>query len=382
MSAVNAVKDSFRDIMHSLRSGEDLPEEEAESTTDTTPSGEAPTESSSPEDKVDDESQEAETSEQPSTGEEDQAATPDAEGSEGLDSGGADTGDTTDTPETDGSQTVLIDGEEVTLEELREWRQNGLRQSDYTRKTQEAAAVRKAAEAKEALVAEIVADDVMSQFIAAHPKALLGLIQDPENTRTLLGNAEEVQALWDDYELIADNPRLAERFHGKPEDAEEALASQREAENIAALANHLDSQVDEIAKGFEGVDAEEVRSYVLSLGRVPTGENADPEEVRAAFGRLFSLFYVQDRESGNYDLDDKLIRSRFEQLAAATTTAAATKDQTATEHNAEVDAKLKDTAPPASHGKGDAPAPERDRMPEAKNLDSVIHDLLGYGPAS
>lgn len=38
----------------------------------------------------------------------------------------------------------LIDGEEVTASELMEWRQNGLRQSDYTKKTQEAAEQRQA----------------------------------------------------------------------------------------------------------------------------------------------------------------------------------------------------------------------------------------------
>lgn len=42
-----------------------------------------------------------------------------------------------------------IDGEEFTLDEIREWRKSGLRQADYTRKTQEVAKQRK--EAEEAL---------------------------------------------------------------------------------------------------------------------------------------------------------------------------------------------------------------------------------------
>lgn len=42
-----------------------------------------------------------------------------------------------------------IDGEEFSIEEIREWRKSGLRQSDYTRKTQEVAKQRK--EAEEAL---------------------------------------------------------------------------------------------------------------------------------------------------------------------------------------------------------------------------------------
>jgi hypothetical protein len=380
MNVVQKTKESFRDIMYALTSGDDLPDEEAESTTDATPSGEAPKESFSSEDKSAVESQEADSKEH--SGEEpgDQAEG-ESKAPEGEDQGGdADKQDTTSKSDDEGgSQTIMIDGEEVTLEDIREWKKGTLRQADYTRKTQEAATVRKQAEAKEALVAEIVADEAMSQFIAAHPKALMGLLADPENTRAILGNAEEVQALWDDYELIADNPRLAQRFHGKAEDAESELALQREADNILAMANHLDATVDEIAKGFDGVDADEVRSYVLSVGRVPTGEDADPDEVRAAFGRLFSLFYVQDAESGNYDLNDTLIRSRFEQLAASRQTAAATQNKQASAHNAEVDAKLKDTAPPATAG-GDAPAPTRKAPEEANSLDSVIHDLLGYGP--
>lgn len=36
-----------------------------------------------------------------------------------------------------------IDGEDVTLDQIKEWKQNGLRQSDYTRKTQELAEQRK-----------------------------------------------------------------------------------------------------------------------------------------------------------------------------------------------------------------------------------------------
>lgn len=47
--------------------------------------------------------------------------------------------------------TVKIDGKdvEVTPEELKEWRDSGLRQADYTRKTQEIAEIRRAAEARQ-----------------------------------------------------------------------------------------------------------------------------------------------------------------------------------------------------------------------------------------
>ena len=37
-----------------------------------------------------------------------------------------------------------VDGEKITIDQIKEWKQNGLRQSDYTRKTQELAEQRKA----------------------------------------------------------------------------------------------------------------------------------------------------------------------------------------------------------------------------------------------
>ena len=151
---------------------------------------------------------------------------------------------------------------------------------------------------------------------------------------------------------------------------------QPSAENIQQIANYLDHKVEEMAKEFEGVDADEVRDYVLQLGRVPVGDNVDAEAVKQGFGRIFSLMFVQD-ESGNYDLDDTLLRSRYEQLSTAAATAATASDDAASEHNAEVDAKLKDSAPPATEG-GKSPAPESEKLEPAKNLDEVIHGLLGY----
>ena len=260
---------------------------------------------------------------------------------------------------------------------MREWRKDGLRQADYTRKTQEVSETRKQYEANLKLTEEIVADDAMGSFISAHPAVLPKLLADPENTRAILGDAEEIQALWDDYELISNNPRLAERFHGKDEGAEEALANKREAENIQAIATYLDQRVGDIAKEYEGVDADKVREYVLNLGRVPVGDNVDPAEVKDAFGRLFSLMFVQD-ESGSYDLDETLIRSRYEQLASAHKAAASSSSSEADEHNKSVDAKLADSAPPASKG-GSGAGPERESLPKADSLNSVIHDLMGYG---
>lgn len=55
--------------------------------------------------------------------------------------------DEADEEEGEEEPVFVIDGEEVTLTQLQEWRRDGLRQADYTRKTQQAAEIRKQAEA-------------------------------------------------------------------------------------------------------------------------------------------------------------------------------------------------------------------------------------------
>lgn len=54
-----------------------------------------------------------------------------------------------------------IDGEDFTIEQIKEWKQNGLRQSDYTKKTQELAEQRKQLEA---LKVEIPNQDTSSEL--------------------------------------------------------------------------------------------------------------------------------------------------------------------------------------------------------------------------
>lgn len=46
-------------------------------------------------------------------------------------------------PVVETTPTYEIDGEKFTIDQIKEWKQNGLRQSDYTRKTQELAQMRK-----------------------------------------------------------------------------------------------------------------------------------------------------------------------------------------------------------------------------------------------
>lgn len=272
-----------------------------------------------------------------------------------------------------------IDGETYTLDEIREWKQSGLRQSDYTRKRQADAEERRQAEeriaSRESLLADVIADESMKEFIRARPEVIPILLSDPDNTRQVLGKPEEIQALWDDYELVADNPRLAARFAKEEPDAELALQQQRIVDNVAAVANALDEAVDNLAAKYEGVDPDDVKDYVLKLGRVPTTEGADPEEVVNAFGRLYNLFFVQD-ENGLH-LDPTIIQTQYENLSRAATSALSEERAKQEEHNAEVDAQLKDAPPPKlPHGSGPGPVKERER--EYTDVNEVIRDLQGY----
>ena len=61
----------------------------------------------------------------------------------------------TETQEQESDLYYDINGEEVSAQTVLEWKQNGLRQADYTKKTQQAAEIRKQAEAKLAETAEL-----------------------------------------------------------------------------------------------------------------------------------------------------------------------------------------------------------------------------------
>jgi hypothetical protein len=368
------------DVIENLKYGTISPSEEDEP--ETNPDGPAAgdpdadkAEESTPEpDKPEEESKD-EPEEEPAKEAEPEPESGEAEGSEE----GADDEDKSDEPEDEGDGATLIelDGEKVTLEQIREWKNDGLRHADYTRKRQADAKRAEQLDDRDKLVAEIVSDDSMQEFVKAHPGVLPALLADPENTRALLGNADEIQRLWDDYALIADNPSLAERFARKEPDAEAELVAQRTAENVQAVANALDQVVDSIAERpeFDGVDADEVKDYVLKLGRVPTGEDVDPNEVVDAFGRLYNLMFVQDEDG--IDIDTTLIEGQFSLLKGKLDAQAAADAAAAEEHNREVDEQLKDAPPPATP-EGDAPAPAVEEIDgDETDVNEIIQGLLG-----
>lgn len=119
-----------------------------------------------------------------------------------------------------------IDGEEVSLEQLKEWKNNGLMQSDYTRKTQALADERKALEAMKAKINEMESayNDKISEIDA------------------LIGN-EEAAIDWD--ELAEHDPseylRKQREIQAKKSKAKDAtqLKQQRKQERLTSESQKL-----------------------------------------------------------------------------------------------------------------------------------------------
>lgn len=91
--------------------------------------------------------------------------------------------------------TFELDGEKITAEQIKEWKQNGLRQSDYTKKTQELAEQRKVLEAKGISIEDTSSSE--SQRIAKLERDVATRDLDSEITRlkTLYPDFDEVKVL-------------------------------------------------------------------------------------------------------------------------------------------------------------------------------------------
>lgn len=224
------------------------------------------------------------------------------------------------------------------------------------------------------LASDLAADPDMAEFVRAHPKALPYLMADPAATRALLGNPQAIEEFWADYEVLAANPRLAERLTAGDS---EALEQQRVAQDVQYVANNLQRAVDTVAAQFPGVDKDEVARYVLDLGGMPRGENPAPKDVVAAFSRLRTLFFVQTGDGEQ--IDSKLIRDRFDTLSAGPAAEEARKAAEAKTHNDQVDAELRNERdrPPAAPAGGSPGVTEKEEKQPA-NFSAAMDDLL-YG---
>lgn len=277
---------------------------------------------------------------------------------------------------------VADEDEELDLDELRK---GYLRQSDYTQKTQQLAEQRKqteqARQETRQLVRDLNADSDMREFLSEHPEAMEFMLEDPEGARRLLRDKSEFDAFVNDYEVLQENPRLAEAYLKSDDEqtARQQLQQERVKQNIMQFVNELDAGINQIAQheefadAIEDEDVEAVREHVMDLAGF--GPDSEPEEIVQGVERLASIFLTPDGRQ----LDMGLVIDRFENIKARKDRESSKEDQKAEEHNKQVDAELeeqKDRPPSTPEGEG-GPAAEAEKVPERKNFREVLGSLRG-----
>ena len=288
--------------------------------------------------------------------------------------------------EEEAEPTFDVDGETVTLSQLREWRDSGLRLEDYTRKTMDASRERKEFlkkwEARESLASDIASDPGLQQFLAARPEALANLMANPEEARRLIGNPKAVQEFWADYDIIKKNPRLAAKVARDGSDESEATAELRKAqeqESMETIIGTLEQFVEAVGNHelYEDLGEEaqmEVLRYIAGLSQVP--ENATHEQLWDGVSKLFNLFFV--KQGDEWSIDHRLIQGEFERIKAAKGAARNEKkeeepeEDEIQEHNKRVDRQLKDEKRPPKTPDGQPPATEQD----APRIPDSFHGIL------
>lgn len=369
----------FQDLIDEITDGS--LESEAEKTQDN-PEGPVVEESPDPEkpaeDPVDDEA-EGEPAKKADDAEDDGA-----EASEESESEPTDDDESGREEDAEDPMVLLPDGSKVPYSTIQEWRNSGLRRDDYSRKTAEAAQTRKQAEALvqdvRTLSGEIARDPHMQRFLSAHPEAIEYLMAEPEATRALLGNKEGVEKFWGQYEVLLDNPELAEQLERRNEVPAE-VDFQTQFRSAVAVGHGLNYVIEQIGAEFEGVPQDQVARHLLELGgmrELPEGvdqETAQTEFV-LAMARLHNMLFSYDAE-GNPSVNTRLIRDRYEYLSGRQRDKTDTERKKAEEHNRKVDEQLKagDGRPPATPS-GGSPGTNPERLPDYGSLSDVLSDIM------
>jgi hypothetical protein len=263
--------------------------------------------------------------------------------------------------------------------------QDRLRHSDYTKKTQELSKLREQTtaerNAERELVTKITADPDLKEMVRKYPEVLPHLLAEPEATRALLGNPKAIDTFWKDYEVLQENPSLAERLAAaksqsdptETEEATRALEEKKTANHLRWIASNLERAVDTVAKEFPGIPKEQVAEYVAGLGGI--SKDADAKATIDGFFRLHNLFFVKTDQG--IQIDTKLIRDRFEFLSAGEKSKAEREAKDAEQHNATVDAELQREATPAAKTASGSPAATAERK-SFGNLAEVMEQLRGH----
>ena len=295
--------------------------------------------------------------------------------------------------EAEAEPTFEIDGEEVPLSQVLEWRDGRADlKAAHTRAAQRAAELEQRLQqereqaqqgtaARQELLNDLVNDTNVSKLIRKHPETLTLLMQEPQEARKLVGDVNAVSAFWEDYEAIKDNPRLAERLSlaETPEQEDQVsqeVVQQRQKAIVQGLWTGLDQAIDAVADERDIGDDEArdtVREAFLQLAGMPTDRAATREEVLAATRWVWNAMVRQTGQGPI--LDRKLIDDRFDLIETKQQARERREAEAAEEHNRAVDAQLSDQNDIPTTPAGDGPTSPPPKPEPVSNLRDVLDQL-------
>jgi hypothetical protein len=259
---------------------------------------------------------------------------------------------------------ILPDGTPVTVGEVQ---QGYLRHSDYTRKTQELAQqanqIQGLVQRGEKLVSDLFKSEEARGFLEEHPEALTMLLNNPDQTEALLANPEAFTHFWQQYDLISQDPNLAQALvdRSQSQHAVQQLELMQQSQAVARLGRDVAAQIEAVGKEFEGIDGNDVASYVLSLvGLTPANVAQavqNPLLVGPQFGQLYQLLVRRDPSTGQEFIDTSVIKDRYTLLKQQADAEAAKAAAQAEQHNKAVQSTLEET-PVTPTPDGEAPGTE------------------------
>lgn len=282
----------------------------------------------------------------------------------------------------------MEDGTPVTVGEVK----NGyLRQSDYTRKTQalseQLRGVQGLVERGTKLVEGLFKSEIARGFLEEHPDALNVLLNNPDQTEALLAQPEAFQKFWEQYELISQDPNLAQALVDRQhsQQAVQQLEFMQRAQAVSRLGRDVAAHIEHVGQEFEGVDGNQVANYVLSLVGLSPAHMAqavqNPLLVEQQMSQLYGLLVRRDPQTGQEYIDTTVIKDRFALLKQQADATAAQQKAKAQSHNEAVRSTMDEVGTPASP-EGDAPGvgqPDKE-WEDFKARGGTLEDFLNDDP--
>jgi hypothetical protein len=157
------------------------------------------------------------------------------------------------------------------------------------------------------------------------------------------------------------------------------------AQAVARLGRDVAAQIETVSSEFEGVDGNQVASYVLSLVGLTPAHMAqaaqNPLAVEQQFAQLYGLLVRRDPQTGQEYLDTSVITDRFTLLKQQADMAAAAETTKVEEHNEAVGEKLTEEPVPASPDGGAPGTGQSDKeWEDFKAQGGTLEDFLDSDP--